>query len=113
MAFPLQCVWDDACRRPGSVTKGIRRDLDHGWVTTAGVTFASLLIGIAQRLFSGQKASDVVAFDVNAFFKEIGLDRFVTNQRRIGLDGMIKRIKSSAQSIAAMDHAKGNGDGHV
>lgn len=79
------------------------------FVADANAEVVRGLIAIAQRLFSGQRAKDVVAFDVNGFFQQIGLDRFVTNQRRIGLDGMIKRIKSAAQTVATMDGAKGNG----
>jgi cysteine desulfurase/selenocysteine lyase len=58
------------------------------------------LIAILQKLFSGQRASDVLAFDVEAFFRRIGLDQFISAQRRNGLAGMVQRIKSLAAEIA-------------
>lgn len=57
------------------------------------------LITLLQKLFSGQRASDVLAFDLEAFFREIGLDQFITSQRRSGLAGMVGRIRNLAQSI--------------
>jgi cysteine desulfurase / selenocysteine lyase len=49
-----------------------------------------------QRLYSGQKAQDILDFDVEAFFRRIGLDQFITSQRRNGLAGMVKRIRGIA-----------------
>jgi len=61
------------------------------------------LIAILQRLFSGQRAPDVVAFDVEGFFRRIELDQFITTQRRNGLAGMVERIKSFAAELAKAD----------
>jgi len=58
------------------------------------------LIAILQKLFSGQRAADVLAFDVEAFFRRIGLDQFISAQRRNGLAGMVQRIKSLAAEVA-------------
>ncbi len=58
------------------------------------------LIALLQRLYSGQKAADVLAFDIEAFFRRIGLDQFITSQRRNGLAGMVQRIRDSAGRIA-------------
>jgi cysteine desulfurase/selenocysteine lyase len=58
------------------------------------------LIAILQKLFSGQRASEVLAFDVEAFFRRIELDQFITTQRRNGLAGMVQRIKSFAADAA-------------
>jgi cysteine desulfurase/selenocysteine lyase len=58
------------------------------------------LIAILQKLFSGQKAADVVAFDVEGFFRRIELDQFISTQRRTGLAGMVQRIKSFAAGLA-------------
>ncbi len=57
------------------------------------------LIAVLQYLFSGQSAEAIMAFDVEAFFRKIGLDQFVSTQRRSGLDGMIRRIRTLATSI--------------
>jgi cysteine desulfurase/selenocysteine lyase len=58
------------------------------------------LIAILQKLFSGQRAADVLAFDVEGFFRRIGLDQFISAQRRNGLAGMVRRIKSLAAEVA-------------
>jgi cysteine desulfurase/selenocysteine lyase len=54
------------------------------------------LIAMLQRLFSGQPREDVLAFDIEAFFRRIGLDQFITSQRRNGLAGMIALIRRLA-----------------
>jgi cysteine desulfurase/selenocysteine lyase len=57
------------------------------------------LIAMLQRLFSGQRINDVLAFDVEAFFRRIQLDQFISSQRRNGLAGMVSRIRSLAASV--------------
>lgn len=59
------------------------------------------LIGVLQRLFSGQRAREILAFDVEGFFQRIGLEQFITVQRRNGLAGMVKRIRALANEILA------------
>ena len=39
------------------------------------------------------------AFDIEGFFHRIGLDQFITSQRRNGLAGMIQRIRTSAAAL--------------
>jgi cysteine desulfurase / selenocysteine lyase len=56
-------------------------------------------IAILQKLYSGQRAKDVLAFDYEAFFHRIGLEQFLTAQRRNGLASMIKRIRADATAI--------------
>ena len=55
------------------------------------------LIAVLQKLFSGQRKSEILAFDVEAFFHRIGLDQFISAQRRNGLGGMVKRIREMAK----------------
>ncbi|MBX3421429.1 MAG: SufS family cysteine desulfurase [Pirellulaceae bacterium] len=55
------------------------------------------LIAVLQQLFSGQSAAAVLEFDVESFFRRIGLDQFITSQRRSGLAGMVRRIQVLAQ----------------
>lgn len=57
------------------------------------------LIAVLQKIFSGQLAEDIVDYDIEAFFRHIGLDQFISTQRRSGLDGMIRRIRSLAGAI--------------
>jgi cysteine desulfurase/selenocysteine lyase len=59
------------------------------------------LIAVLQRLFAGQRAREILAFDVEGFFNRIGLEQFVTVQRRNGLAGMVKRIRALANEILA------------
>ncbi|CAN5489966.1 hypothetical protein BH10PLA1_BH10PLA1_20560 [soil metagenome] len=56
-------------------------------------------IQMLQQLFSGQKAKDILAFDVNKFFTRIGLEHFLSAQRRNGLGSMIERIRGSAAKL--------------
>jgi cysteine desulfuration protein SufE len=56
-------------------------------------------IAMLEKLFSGQRATDILKFDVNKFFERLGLERFLSMQRRSGLGSMINRIQQSAKSI--------------
>jgi cysteine desulfurase / selenocysteine lyase len=58
------------------------------------------LIAILQKLFAGQRASDILAFDIEGFFSRIGLDQFISSQRRNGLAAMVKAIRTLAEKIA-------------
>ncbi|MCA9192149.1 MAG: SufS family cysteine desulfurase [Planctomycetales bacterium] len=57
------------------------------------------LIAVLKKLFSGQPVKQVLEFDVQQFFRAIGLQHFVSTQRRNGLEGMLKRIRHVAESI--------------
>jgi cysteine desulfurase/selenocysteine lyase len=59
------------------------------------------LIGILQRVYSGQVAKDVLGFDVETFLRRIGLETHLSMGRRNGLEGMIKKIRELAAGIAA------------
>jgi cysteine desulfurase/selenocysteine lyase len=61
------------------------------------------LIAILEKLFSGQRARDVVAFDLDAFFRRIGLDKNLTMGRRNGLAEMANRIRTFAGQVAAAE----------
>lgn len=61
------------------------------------------LIAILHKLFSGQRAVDVLKFDLDRFFKSIGLDQFITTQRRTGLAGMVDKIRAVAKEIATAE----------
>jgi cysteine desulfurase/selenocysteine lyase len=54
------------------------------------------LIAILQRIYNGQKAQDVLEFDVEGFFNRIGLDKNLTLGRRNGLASMVQRIRNLA-----------------
>lgn len=61
------------------------------------------LVAIVLALFSGRHASQIVATDAEATFRELGLDEHLTPQRANGLRAMVKRIRQAAQS--ALGHA--------
>ena len=56
------------------------------------------LVAIMMALFSGRRASQVVATDTEAVMKELGLDEHLSPQRANGLRSMIKRIKRDAEA---------------
>jgi cysteine desulfurase/selenocysteine lyase len=57
------------------------------------------LIAILQRLFSGQSAAAILAFDTEKFLSQLGLDRHLSMGRRTGLAGMIRRIGQEAARL--------------
>ena len=57
-------------------------------------------LALLQRLYSGQKASEVLAFDMEGFMRRIGLDKNLTQGRRNGMAEMIKRVRRFAEGIA-------------
>jgi cysteine desulfurase/selenocysteine lyase len=58
------------------------------------------LIAILQRLFSEQSARQILAFDVEGYFKKLGLDQHLTLGRRNGLASMVQRIRKLAASLS-------------
>ena len=59
------------------------------------------LIGVLERVYSGQRAEDILAFDVEGFFARLGLDQHLTMGRRNGLAAMVQRIRTLAATLAA------------
>jgi cysteine desulfurase/selenocysteine lyase len=58
------------------------------------------LIALLERVYSGQKASAVLAFDVDGFWKRLGLSENLSSGRRNGLAGMVQRIRAHAAKLA-------------
>ena len=58
------------------------------------------LIGILEKVFAGQSASEILTFDVEAFFKRLGLEQHLSMGRRNGLASLIGRIRAYAQALA-------------
>lgn len=54
------------------------------------------LIALLQRVYNGQRAADVLAFDMEGFFARLGLDQNLTLGRRNGLAAMVQRIRNLA-----------------
>jgi cysteine desulfurase/selenocysteine lyase len=70
------------------------------FIADANADIVRGLIAILQRLYSGQRAQDVLALDIEAFFHRIGLDQFISSQRRNGLAGMVGKIREYAKQVA-------------
>jgi cysteine desulfuration protein SufE len=58
------------------------------------------LIAILRRLYSGRTADEILSFDVEDFFKQLGLDQHLSSGRRNGLAGMVARIKTLATQMS-------------
>ncbi|MDZ4761740.1 MAG: SufE family protein [Alphaproteobacteria bacterium] len=59
------------------------------------------LVAMILKLFSGQTPHDIMAFDAEAFFREIGIADALTPQRSNGLRSMLGRIRTEAQAANA------------
>ncbi|WP_295806169.1 SufE family protein [uncultured Nitratireductor sp.] len=58
------------------------------------------LVAIMMLLFSGKRASEILAIDAEDVMRKLGLDDHLTPQRANGLRSMIQRIKSEATAVA-------------
>ncbi len=54
------------------------------------------LIGVLQTVYAKRKPEQIMAFDVEGLFKQLGFDSHLSMGRRNGLDGMVKRIRALA-----------------
>ncbi len=63
-------------------------------------------LAFLQRLYSGQHARDILAFDIDGFLRRLELDAKLTQQRRTGLGEMIKRIRHFASELIAPSKEK-------
>jgi cysteine desulfuration protein SufE len=59
------------------------------------------LVAIMLALFSGRKASEIMAIDAEATLRGLGLDEHLSPQRANGLRSMVKRIKRDATDALA------------
>ncbi|HVY88005.1 MAG TPA: SufE family protein [Hyphomonadaceae bacterium] len=56
------------------------------------------LVAMLLQLFSDQTPADILAFDAEGFFKQVGVADALTPQRSNGLKSMLARIRSVAQA---------------
>jgi cysteine desulfuration protein SufE len=59
------------------------------------------LVAIMMVLYSGKKASEILAINPEAILRKLGLDEHLTPQRSNGLRAMIGRIRNEAQGALA------------
>ena len=56
------------------------------------------LVAIMLALFSGHRASEILATDAEATLRELGLNEHLLPQRANGLRSMVKRVKRDAEA---------------
>ncbi len=61
------------------------------------------LLNLLQRVYCGQHARDIQAFDIQAFFAKLGLDQNLSMGRRNGLGEMVQRVRNFAGLVAAAE----------
>jgi cysteine desulfuration protein SufE len=59
------------------------------------------LIAILMKLYSGRTANEIMNFDVDGFFRQLGLDQHLSMGRRNGLSGMVARIRNLATQLSS------------
>jgi cysteine desulfuration protein SufE len=58
------------------------------------------LVAILMRLYSGRTAQEILAFDANGAFKQLGLAGALSAQRSNGLNSMVERIRQRAEDAS-------------
>jgi cysteine desulfuration protein SufE len=58
------------------------------------------LIAVLLAAYSGRKADEILATDIQGLFARLGLDRHLSPQRKNGLFGMVQRIRKLAEQAA-------------
>lgn len=61
------------------------------------------LIAITFAIFSGKKASEILALDEKAIFNRINLSEHITPQRSNGLTALVERIKLDARRASVVN----------
>ncbi len=61
------------------------------------------LLALLQHLYSGQRAEEILNFDLPRLFRRIGLESNLTTGRRNGLAEMVKRLREFTSSLIS-DH---------
>lgn len=105
--FP-EAARDDAHKVPGCVSQvwldvetGAGRDPTLSFKGDSDAHIVRGLVAIVLALFSGRRASEVLATDAEAAFRGLGLDEHLTPQRANGLRSMVKRIRQAAEAALA------------
>jgi len=98
-----EAVRDDAHKVPGcasqvwlAVERGDGSDPRLDLKGDSDAHIVRGLVAILLALYSGRHASQILALDAEATFKELGLDSHLSTQRANGLRSMVKRIRAEA-----------------
>lgn len=99
----------DALKTEENIVRGcqstvwLKRECRDGVIYLQSDSTSLIVKGLAallMKVFSGQRAEDVVKADL-AFFEETGLSKHLSSQRTNGLMAMIEQIKIFAAKCAA------------
>jgi cysteine desulfurase/selenocysteine lyase len=63
------------------------------------------LLAVLQRVYSGQRAADIMELDTPSLWRRLGLDRNLSTGRRNGLGAMVERLRGFAASLARKEIA--------
>jgi len=103
---------DDAHKVPGCVsqvwlytTRGTGADPELTFRGDSDAHIVRGLVAIVLALYSGQKASRILAIDAEETLRALGLDEHLTPQRANGLRSMIRRIRAEAEKALAASAA--------
>jgi len=97
---PEQCVEENrvlGCQSMVWLVPHIEHEKIH-FSATSDAPMVRGLIAILIAAYSGQSASEILQFPMDAFFGEIKLQTFITPMRSNGLHSMIMRVKAIARA---------------
>ena len=99
---------DDNLKTPERLVKGcqsnvwiepqLRGTQLHFTVDSDAVIVRGLL-AVVMAAYQGRAASDILAFDIDAYFRALDLERHLSPTRGNGLRAMVGRIKAIAQAM--------------
>ncbi len=58
------------------------------------------LIALLMRLYSGQRAQEILAFEMGSFLNRLELDRHLSLSRRNGLESLVARLRETARAAS-------------
>ncbi len=90
-------VWIASKRGEGS-------DPQINFIGTSDAHIVRGLIAITLAIFSGRKASEIIATNEQVVFQKLGLSEHITPQRSNGLRAMVARIKEVAANATVPAH---------
>lgn len=85
-----------------SEVRVLLRHTPDGELTMASDANAGIVRGlltVIERLVSGQQIAELREFNIRAFLVRIGIDQFLSMQRRNGLEGVLQMIEEEVKAI--------------
>lgn len=79
----------------------LRETTPDGALMFRGASDAAIVSGLVAlviQLYSGRRPAEIIDFDAERFFREIGVSDALTPQRSNGLKSMLARIRADAEA---------------